>query len=135
MKRLLAGFLLLGLAMVLSVGNTGCTKKSETKDKVVEKEKKASGEMTAKPAAETPKSVPEPPTPVPLPIPLPPKEEPKKPELPKIDPPKDDPKKSDVPKLDPPKDEPKKGATLDRPLRPSREAAPDAAFERLTASS
>jgi hypothetical protein len=152
MKRLLAGFLALAIAMVLSVGNTGCTKKPETKDKVVEKDKvekdkKADTVMTPKPAPgkesgtleDGPKTK-ELPTPPPPPIPLPPKDEPKKEEpkkatdapkdLPKVDPPK-----VDLPKLDLPKDEPKKGASLDRPLRSGREAILDAAFERRTASS
>jgi len=155
MKRMLAGFLVLGLAMVVSVGVPGCTKKEDTKDltkeKVKEKEKEKPSpvnEMTPKPKASTPKEgeiieetpakkdlkdlKKDVPSPLPPPIPLPPKEDPKK-----VDTKKEEPKlPPDLPKLDLPKNDPKKddkGATLDRLQVPGRDPVLRAAFERRTA--
>jgi hypothetical protein len=133
MKRLLAAFLVLAVPMVLTIGNTGCTKKPETQDKApekgkAEKDKKADSVMVPKspvPPKETPTLEPDvprkkdEPTPPPPPIPLPPKEEKKPSELPKLDPPPSDPKKDS------------KGASLDRPMRLDREILV-AAFERRT---
>jgi hypothetical protein len=111
MKRLLAAFLILGLAMVFTVGTPGCSKKDETKDKVVEKDKKGPeskpAELVKPKAPVEPSTLEEKPTPPPPPIPK--FDDPKKPAgvpdlptIPKLDLPNVDPKKGD-----------NKGASLD----------------------